>query len=284
MTDTTTERDDRVEAQDWIRSLQNELDRIRKASARDIENLTADLVAKNRVIDALQVRLSEFTDPPDEAELATDEEVAGLLELWHREVKDGRANIVVDPRSKRGLVVRAALKRRKKRRKGGGDHGGLDICRRAILGVTFDDWAMGRNPRTKGRQRNDIAAHILGRDDTLEEYADLYDRLHVPAPDVYRQMLERAERPAQLHPMRIALTGLRQLGCEWREEAPAQYLAQCPYHGSRPWSLHVFMAHGRCRMLCAQGCDEYTLLTGVGFIGPSDWQLNPHKQRRKGKS
>jgi hypothetical protein len=32
----------------------------------------------------------------------------------------------------------------------------------------------------------------------------------------------------------------------------------------------------RCLMVCAAGCSEYVLLTTVGFVGPSDWELPIH--------
>jgi hypothetical protein len=49
---------------------------------------------------------------------------------------------------------------------------GLLMCRKAIIGITCDDWAMGRNPKSGGKSFNDIAEHILNTDHDVEKFAD----------------------------------------------------------------------------------------------------------------
>lgn len=250
-----------------VHELENELDRIREAARLDLENMQADIVAKNRENAKLKRELTGILDP----DTPEGQQVKALLDLWWREIKQSAPGVKHDLKSTRAIKVKAALKRR-----------GAETCRKAVLGAQFDDWAMGRNPRTQGREFNDIAEHILHTDGDIERFAKLYDDCYVVAPEVYRRLVEAGgvELPERKHPMRIALEGLRQLACEWRESAtPGQYVAQCPLHDDSPWSLYVRMAFGRCRMLCSHGCTEYVLLTAVGFTGPSDWMESPHPVR-----
>jgi hypothetical protein len=253
-----------------IDELAFELDRVKHAARVDIENLQADVIAKNREIGRLKAQLTEFTDGDDEA---SSSEVAALLELWWREVMNANPRVHYGLSSTRAPVVRAAIKRRKKPRKGGGgDNGGLEICRKAVLGAVFDDWAMGRDPRSNGRSFNDVAKHILKTDDQIERFAKLHDRFHRPRDEQTRAMI----RSHPNHPMRIALEGLRNLGAGFEPAPgtrPGEFVAQCPFHGTWPWSLHVFMAGGRCHVVCDQACDEYALLITVGFTGPSEWSV-----------
>lgn len=264
-----------------VQALHAENDRLREAFRIDIQNLQADIVGKNRELARVKRELTGILDP-DSPEA---EEVKGLLDLWWREVKDSDPRVHHGLDSTRAAKVRAAVKRRKRRRKGGGDYGGVDICRKAILGVKYDDWAMGRVAKTQGKSFNDIAEHILNTDEDIEKFARLFDQNFVTAPEVYRRLVEGGMKlPERKHPMRIALEGLRELGCDYRESStPGQWVAQCPYHEDRPWSLYVRMAYGRCRMLCSHGCDEYVLLTGAaGFIGPSEWTQTDAPQTETG--
>jgi hypothetical protein len=273
----TGDEDEAAKVREELAALHETLDGVRQRTRIDIENLQADLIAKNREIDKLNRQLSEYLDP-DSVE---GKDVQALLDLWWREVKNSDPRVHHGLDSTRAPRVRAAVKRRAKRRKGGDDNGGVEICRKAVLGVLYDDWAMGRVAKTQGKTFNDIAEHILNTDGDIERFATLYDDCHVTAPDVYQRMIDAGiEPPERPHPMQIALEGLRRLGCDWRESStPGQYVAECPLHDDAPRSLYVRMAFGRCRMVCSYGCSEYVLLTAAGFTGPSDWIESPHPAR-----
>jgi len=258
---------------DELALAQGAIDRLREGARIDIENLQADIVAKNRENAALKRELKKAIDPDSDE----GREVKGLLDLWWREVMNSDPRVHHGLDSTRAAKVRAAIARRKKRKRGGGDYGGLDICRRAILGVRYDDWAMGRVAKSHGKTFCDIAEHILNTDGDIEKFAKLYDANFVPAPEVYRRVIAEGLTIERKPPIEIALDGLRQLGCDWRDSTtPGQWVAQCPLHEDQPWTLYVRMAYGRCRMICSSGCDEYTLLMAAGFTGPADWQESPH--------
>jgi hypothetical protein len=262
---------DRV--RDELALAQDATERLREGARIDIQNLQTDIVAKNREVAALKRELKKAIDPESDE----GREVKGLLDLWWREVMNSDPRVHHGLDSTRAPKVRAAIARRKKGKKGGGDYGGLDICRRAILGVRYDDWAMGRVAKSHGKSFCDIAEHILNTDGDIEKFAKLYDANFVPAPEVYRRMIAEGLTIKRKPPIEIALEGLRQLGCDSRESTtPGQWVAQCPLHENTPWTLYVRTAYGRCRMLCSHGCDEYTLLMAAGFTGPSDWQESAH--------
>lgn len=246
-----------------IEALRDELERIRAAASLDIQNLTSRLVGADREITRLKNKLSGLQDE-DSPEA---KEVLALLKLWKREIKGDHPNVKADLKSTRAEKVRAAVKRR-----------GIEMCRKAVLGAQFSDFHMGRVAKTGGKTYNDIAEHILNTDGDIENFAGLYDEHYASAPELFRRLVAEGNLPVQKHPMRIALEGLRDHACGFRPSSTeGQYVAQCPLHEDTPWTLYVRMAHGRCRLLCSLGCDEYTLLTGVaGFIGPSDWTLRTH--------
>jgi hypothetical protein len=247
-----------------VETLTAELTRVREVAAIDVQNAQTEALAAKRENTRLKRELNGLQDE-DSPEA---KEVLALLKLWKREIRGDCKNVKADLKSTRAPVVRAAIKRR-----------GVEVCRKAVLGVQFDDFAMGRIPRTAGKPPNDIAKHLLKDDSQIDKWAALFDDRFVTAPEVFRRMVEGGWRPpAPRHPMRIALEGLRELGCGYKRSdvTDGLWMAQCPLHEDLPWSLMVRMAWGRCRMLCAQGCDEYTVLVSVGFVGPSDWTVRPH--------
>src|SRR5215208_5507864 len=123
-------------------------------------------IAEKRARDAerrlhrLQRELAGVDDDSPDAR-----EVKELLDLWWRRVKGSHPNVAHGLDSTRAAKVRSCLKRRKKI---DGDQFGLLMCKKAIVGITVDDWSMGRVAKTQGKSFNDIAEHILNTDGDVE--------------------------------------------------------------------------------------------------------------------
>jgi hypothetical protein len=183
-------------------------------------------------------------------------------------VKDSNANVSHDLDSTRAGKVRSTLARRKKkaRKDGLSDSYGLLMCRKAIVGITCDDWAMGRNPKSGGKSFNDIAEHILNTDHDVEKFAELFDnwcshltferlpkeqaqkvqqaRLRlVQTEDRRRERFERAERE---DPAEAVLAALTATGWEWRcHPSDDAWRAQCPAHQWHPSESGDLLGAGR---------------------------------------
>lgn len=265
---------------DRVLALEDELARVRAAFALDLANAQTDVVAKNREIGRLKAELAGVLneDSPEAAD------VKGLLTLWLREVKGGDKRVKADLKSTRAPKVRKAVKRR-----------GLDICRRAVLGVVYDDWAMGRNPKTGGRTFNDIAEHILDTDDHIEKFAGLYDTVRVLEERALEETQSEAEesgpfeqagpgsvgngdaaslpvRPAAsprtprrspTPPINRVLDHLDAVGCDWRASTSDadSWQAQCPAHDDTLPSLSILRTgDGKVLLNCFAGCRTEDIL------------------------
>lgn len=252
-------------SEDRIRVLEAQLEELRQKAALDIANLQSDLLAKGREVGKLRAELADMLneDSPGVADVKL------LLALWHREVKAGDKRVKADLKSTRAPKVRKAIKRR-----------GLEICRRAVLGVLYDDWAMGRNPKSQGRCFNDIAEHILDTDDHIERFAGLYDRMRAleetqseanggipreqadPAPIAPNGAVRSAASPRTprrnpVPPINRVLDHLATVGCEWRQSTSDgnSWQAQCPAHEDTLPSLSITRGHdGKVLLNCFAGC------------------------------
>ncbi len=90
--------------------------------------------------------------------------VRELLELWRVEVMQGSTRVNVKLGGPRGNRCKWAIKHYRK-------NGGMDVLKEAIMGATLDDYAMGRDPRTKGRRSNDIADNLFKSEASIEKFA-----------------------------------------------------------------------------------------------------------------
>jgi hypothetical protein len=173
-----------------------------------------------RALHRLQLQLSEVSEDSPEAS-----EVKQLLELWWREVMDSRPTVAHGLSSTRAAKVRAAIRRRKKIDKANG----FEVCRKAVLGVREDDWAMGRVSKSGGRRFNDIAEHILNTDHDIEKFADLYEkRGQKPTPITKHRV--REVRQVREDPIEVVLSALTRGGWDWRVAGLDSWVAQCPAH------------------------------------------------------
>ena len=191
-------------------------------------------------------------------------DVMELLDLWWTKVKASHPRVAHGLNSTRAAKVRSTLKRR---RKIAVDHGqpaeeGMRMCHKAIIGITFDDWAMGRNPKSGGKSFNDIAEHILNTDGDVEKFAALFDEwcsqitMEPLKPEVRtaikqteakvlrlahdkRQHWDRVERE---DPAEAVLAALTRGGWEWRchPSTVDSWRAQCPHHQGEHMNLAIF--------------------------------------------
>jgi hypothetical protein len=164
------------------------------------------------------------------------------------------------------------------------------MCRKAIVGITCDDWAMGRNPKSGGKSFNDIAEHILNTDHDVEKFAAMFDdwcshltferlpkeqaqkvqqaRLRlVQTEDRRRERFERAERE---DPAEAVLAALTATGWEWRcHPSDDAWRAQCPAHGGTHLNLAIFWEQGGrdvLRFKCfSRGCETPEILAALGL-------------------
>jgi hypothetical protein len=189
-------------------------------------------------------------------------EVKELLDLWWVRVKGSHPNVAHGLDSTRAAKVRSCLKRRKKmaREQGLEDSYGLLMCKKAIIGVTQDAWAMGRNPKTGGKSFCDIAEHVLNTDDDVEKWAALFDEYisHLTEEPMseetvkslrsQRDKRDRVEQRAREHwakveredPGEAVLSALSRAGCEWRCKPSGDgWVAQCPAHQGTKLNLAI---------------------------------------------
>lgn len=234
----TEEKRARQEFQNDVhQACEQRLEALRQSAATDIQNLQADVVAKNREIARLKAELSGVLneDTPEGAE------VKALLDLWWREVMGSDKRVKHDLKSTRAPKVRKAIKRR-----------GIETCRKAVLGVVHDDWAMGRVAKTAGRSFNDIAEHILATDGDIERFVKLYEQAGKPAlvrfPDPVVESVTLDEFLGLLENARPAGDG-------WD--------ASCPAHEDAKPSLHVSQGDKGIVAHCFGGCTAQEIADAI---------------------
>lgn len=265
-------------SEERVRALEAQLEQLREQASIDVANLQNALTAQLRENGKLKAELAGVLndDSPEAAE------IKGLLLLWHREVKGGDKRVKADLQSTRAPKVRKAIKRR-----------GLDICRRAVLGVVYDDWAMGRHPKTAGKTFNDIAEHILDTDAHVEKFAGMYDRVQEAAraleetdgsnekagePKPAEPSNGRVNAPGASGTVRLSpptprrnptppvnrvLDHLTAAGCDWRASTTDgdQWQAQCPGHEDSLPSLSIRrLPDGKVLLNCFAGCRTEDIL------------------------
>jgi hypothetical protein len=178
--------------------------------------------------------LNDATVSEDSPEAA---EVKQLLELWWKEVMGSAKGVAHGLDSTRAPKVRAALRRRQADL----EDGGLEMCRKAILGAKEDDWAMGRVAKSGGRKFNDIAEHILNTDGDIEKFAALYDKRGEKAKKWVDGEVRRLSRelPSWEDPIETMLAALTRDGWEWRVSGRDGWVAQCPAHQGTHQNLSI---------------------------------------------
>jgi hypothetical protein len=219
--------------------------------------------------------------------------IKALLELWWTEVMGSKKRVAHGLESDRAPKVRAALRRRKKiasadKDVADPDHEAFDICRRAILGVVHDDWAMGRVKKSRGKAFNDIAEHILNTDGDIEKFAKLYDDQQAKptleaVPDISPPAKARRDGPVvkrikkieagDAPPIDTVLHNLTMAGCEWRAgDDPDRWRAQCPGHMGDGYSLAIHRKpDGMVLVHCFVGCSFDEVLDALGLEPRALW-------------
>lgn len=214
-------------------------------------------------------------------------DVIELLDLWWTRVKHTNPNVAHGLDSTRAAKVRSTLKRRQKmaRDQGLGNEYGLLMCKKAIIGCTCDDWAMGRNPKSGGKSFNDIAEHILNTDHDVEKFAALFDdwcslltmeRLPKEEAIRVRQAPLKWERTkARAHermgprtdPLDVVLDALTAVGCEWRVSPSGdRWVAQCPAHKGEHLNLAISWNGSGDRLLLkcwSHGCEAAEVMAAL---------------------
>jgi hypothetical protein len=232
----------------------------------------------------------QYSEVSDDDPAAAD--IRELLDLWWLKVKHANPNVAHGLDSTRAAKVRSTLKRRQKmaRDQGLSNEYGLLMCRKAIIGITCDEWAMGRNPKSGGKSFNDIAEHILNTDHDVEKFAELFDnwcshltferlpkeqaqkvqhaRLRlVQTEDRRRERFERAERE---DPAEAVLAALTATGWEWKcHPSDDAWRAQCPAHRGTHLNLAIFWEQGGrdvLRFKCfSRSCETPEILAALGL-------------------
>jgi hypothetical protein len=237
-------------------ALSRTLEQMRESATVDLQNLQSDVIAKNREIGRLKNELAGVLDE-DSPEAA---DVKHLLSLWHKTVKGGDKRVKADLKSTRAPKVRKALKRR-----------GMEMCEKAILGVQFDDWAMGRISKSGGKDFNDIADHILVSDETIEKFARLYDKNQKPQLAVVPDPEPTRKRKFVDAPIDRVLGSLPG---EWRTTPnPDEWVAQCPAHeDGRPSLVIRRNPDGMVWIKCWAGCEKERILDVLGLQWRDMWE------------
>jgi hypothetical protein len=160
------------------------------------------------------------------------------------------------------------------------------MCRKAIIGVTLDDWAMGRNPKSGGKAFNDIAEHILNTDHDVEKFAALFDQwcsqlTEEPLPrdtavsiQTARSRRDQVQARQRAHweqqeredPGEAMLAALTRGGWEWRSKPNGGWKAQCPAHEGHDMNLDVdWSADGRRLLLVcrSRGCEAAEVMAAL---------------------
>jgi hypothetical protein len=233
------------------------------------EKENRDLKRKLHRLENQMNKVSE--DSPDA------KDVLELLELWWRKIMGANEQVAHDLDSTRAPKIRTAKKRR-----------GMEMCRKAILGVEFDDWAMGRISKTGGKKFNDIAEHILNTDGDIEKFAGLFDKHYSlitgqpMAPEVV-QSIERAsqkrERDFQrnaarwtrlevVDPAEAILAALTRAGRDWKPSGRDGWVAQCPAHDGTDLKLSIDWngAGDRLLLKCwSRDCEVPYIMDALGL-------------------
>lgn len=274
-----------------VEQAEAELERLRAAASADLQSLQADLVAKNRRIGQLEAELAKQAEETPEAKDAKE-----LLLLWRDTARNGHKGTDVSLDSDRGRAVIKAIRKR-----------GAHRVRKAILGVQFDEWAMGRTGK-QDRPYNDIAKHILKDSDRFEHFEKLFDEHHPEGAkaNVHQPPLWATEpdigtgfvryvygddcklppsteppkpRPVrdefQVPPVDKILPAFHAAGCELRANSsdPDRWYGKCPAHDDRSPSLQVWRtSDGRMRFKCWTGCGEDDILHAIRCDHADCWR------------
>lgn len=145
---------DKDEEIEQLRTLLQESEQNVLTLGQEIAGLQHSLRRAGQAETALRNQLNKVQETEPDAD-----DVKALLHLWRDEVKAGDKRVKVEGQGPRRDRVKWAVRKY-----------GANRVHDAIMGATLDDWAMGRDPRLKGRQLNDLAKHILKDEETVERF------------------------------------------------------------------------------------------------------------------
>lgn len=254
-----------------------ELARVRRAAALDLQNAHNDLVAKNRVIGRLEAELAKVRDDDDGT--AESRDVKELLVLWRRWVRGDNKRVNINhPSRKKAMLGILKLYGRKR-------------TENAIRGMPYDDWAMGRTPRST-KPFNDVK-YLASDAERFESFERLWEinnpenrhgqlQLRDTAKDVEHAgfLVEGGGRPGPIArwvidgyegrwpPIQTVLYALRERGqtVTAHESRPDSWSCQCPAHADRSPSLSVHRAaNGNVMLHCFSGCPTENVLAAMGL-------------------
>lgn len=218
--------------------------------------------------------------------------VRELLDLWWRRVKNSHAGVNHDLDRTGTPKVRATLARRTKLARKNGHANpeayALLECKKAIVGITQDEWAMGRNPKSRGKSYNDIADHVLGDDAQVEKWAALFDDwcsslTMEPLPKDEALSLQRArnrreqvqqrkqqhwEQRERENPETAVLAALTRGGWDWRCTPKGGWEAQCPAHQGTDRNLSIDWNADESALLLkcwSHGCETAYVMDALGL-------------------
>lgn len=204
---------------------------------------------------ALRNKLREMQDDEPNTDA-----INGLLGMWREEIKGGDKRCQIKGQGPRRDRVKWALKKYEVPR--------LEAC---LHGVLLDDWAMGRDPRTKGRPFNDIAKHIFKDEETIERFERLYLERKTARPSRFTSASTSARPDGDpLARLLDRLEGVKQLDA-------LQWSARCPAHEDRHSSLSVSRGQKGVLMHCHAGCSSDAIAHAVG-VPLAEW-FDPDNER-----
>lgn len=239
-----------------IQVLEVRLAEVQHAAGIDLQNLQADLIAKNRRIGQLERELADYAEDTPEAE-----DAKGLLVLWRDVHRKGRKNVDITLASDRGRTMLRVLKAKDKER-----------VRRSILGAVHDDWAMGRTSK-QDRPYNDIAKHILKDSDRFEHFEQLYLKHNpevAPRTPASPQLALVHDATADRSPLEVVLQALP---FAFNDNGPDGYFTRCPACTTRDDCMSIREVGGEFGVMvlldCYAGCGRDEIIEALG-LGGSD--------------
>jgi hypothetical protein len=274
-----------------LQRTQAELERIRAAADMDLQNMTSNLLAKDREIGRLKAQLEKQAVQDPDAGPIKDLLVFYKLELG----KSSRFDI--KPAGKRWKLADAALKR-----------WGEERCRHAIIGLRLKPWSGPRGRSAEqypGSQRYDDVEHVFGDEVRFERCERVWEEQFQPSFDT--EVIEVPDvgggadsRDARLGPVagthvsvRVSATPSARQERPWPELCPwdkiidrlrgldrkivtsgnpDQIMAQCPAHDDNHPSLAVGRKpDGTVGLHCFGPCKTEDVLAVLGLEWRDLW-------------
>lgn len=229
----------------------------------DLQNLQADVIAKNREIGRLKGEITKRE--------GTSTTMVEVREVWdHYVAKVAKRSDVVfgDGRKK---MIRDRL--RECRESNVSDP--VARLKRAIDGLAARPYVRnggGRTSEPKNAKRYAQLQHALRSDEQVDAAISW---LEPEQPDNVRQLRPRRQTEYREPPVSLVLRALEKLDLTWRVASGGRqsWSAQCPAHEDRDPSLSIREASdGKVLLNCFAGCD---VIDVVGALGLSLTDLFP---------